>query len=57
PDVKGWSPALTRSRRSLAEDFVDWIRSMRMPRGEYPIEYTPPSLKSPDRVAPSGPDR
>ena len=57
PDVRGWSPVLTSGRRGLAEDFVDWVRSMRMPRGEYPVEYTPPALKSPDRTIPNGPDR
>jgi len=30
---------------------------MRMPRGDYPVEYTPPSLKSADRPVQSGPDR
>jgi hypothetical protein len=57
PDVRGWSPVLTSGRRGLQEDFVDWLRSMRMPRGDYPVEYTPPSLKSADRPVQSGPDR
>ncbi|MFZ4750658.1 MAG: hypothetical protein ACOYMM_09135 [Phycisphaerales bacterium] len=57
PDVRGWSPVLTSGRRGLQEDFVDWIRSMRLPRGDYPIEYTPPALQSPDRPAETGPDR
>jgi hypothetical protein len=57
PDVRGWSPVLTSGRRGLQEDFVDWIRSMRLPRGDYPIDYTPPALKSPDRPAETGPDR
>lgn len=57
PDVRGWSPVLTSGRRGLQEDFVDWVRSMRMPRGDYPVEYTPPSLKSADRPVQSGPDR
>jgi hypothetical protein len=30
---------------------------MRMPRGDYPVEYTPPALRSPDRPATTGPDR
>ncbi len=57
PDVRGWSPVLTTGRRGLQEDFVDWVRSMRLPRGEYPIDYTPPALKSPDRPDASGEDR
>ncbi|MCX5651567.1 MAG: hypothetical protein NTU45_09300 [Planctomycetota bacterium] len=58
PDVRGWSPVFTPGRRGLQEDFVDWVRSMKIQSGEYPsIEYTPPGLKRPDRQAPSGPDR
>jgi hypothetical protein len=57
PEVRGWSPVLTNSRKNLQEKFVDWVRAMRMPRGDYPIEYTPPALRSPDRVEPTGPDR
>jgi hypothetical protein len=58
PDVRGWSPVFTPGRRGLQEDFVDWVRSMKIQRGEYPgIEYTPPGLKRPERQAPSGPDR
>lgn len=58
PDVRGWSPVFTPGRRGLQEDFVDWVRSMKIQAGEYPnIEYTPPGLKRPERQAPSGPDR
>lgn len=58
PDVRGWSPVFTPGRRGLQEDFVDWVRSMKIQRGEYPnIEYTPPGLKRPERQAPGGPDR
>ncbi|MEY2716002.1 MAG: hypothetical protein RIT24_2345 [Planctomycetota bacterium] len=57
PDVRGWTPALTSGRRNLQEDFVDWIRLMRLPRGDYPIEYVPPGLRLRDETAPAGPDR
>ena len=57
PDVRGWEPVLHRNRRSLQEDFIDWVRSMRVPAGGYPIEYEPPALKSPDQVDQTGPDR
>jgi hypothetical protein len=57
PEVRGWAPVLSNSRKNLQEKFVDWVRAMRMPRGDYPIEYTPPALRSPDRPAPTGPDR
>ena len=57
PDVRGWSPVLSNSRKNLQEKFVDWVRAMRMPRGDYPVEYTPPALRSPDRPATTGPDR
>lgn len=57
PDVRGWEPVLGNSRKGLAEDFVDWVRGMRPPGGEYPILYTPPNLTSRDRPDPTGPDR
>jgi hypothetical protein len=57
PDVRGWTPALTGGRKNLQADFVDWIRSMRLPRGDYPIEYVPPGLRLRDEPAPTGPDR
>jgi hypothetical protein len=58
PDVRGWKPILSTGRRGLQEDFVNWVRSMKIQRGEYPgIDYTPPGLKRPDRPTPGGPDR
>ena len=57
PDVRGWSPALTNGRKNLQEDFVDWIRLMRLPRGDYPIEFEPPGLRLREQQVPSGPDR
>jgi hypothetical protein len=57
PDVKGWSPALTSSRKGLQEDFVRWVRSMRVRNGEYPVDYPPPGLREPDAPASAGPDR
>ena len=58
PDVKGWEPVFTKSRGELKGDFVDWVRSMRVPRGEYPsIEFEPPGLKRPATPIPGGPDR
>lgn len=58
PDVPGWKPALIPGRESLLNDALLWIRGMHQPRAEYPIDYTPPSLKSPRALEPgSGPDR
>ena len=57
PDVRGWTPALTSGRKNLQEDFVDWVRAMRLPRGDYPIEYVPPGIRLRDEPAPAGPDR
>lgn len=57
PQVRGWEPALPPARRGLREDFVRWVRSMQIQRGEYPIEYTPPGLRRPERQLPGGPDR
>ena len=45
PDVKGWDPVLTSSRKGLQEDFVSWVRSMRVRNGDYPVDYTPPAMK------------
>ncbi|MFM7050633.1 MAG: hypothetical protein ACKOYN_00665, partial [Planctomycetota bacterium] len=55
PDVRGWEPVFTPSRRELAEDFVKWVGSMHRPRPDYPVEYEPPALNSPDRPDPHGP--
>ncbi len=57
PKVRGWNPALPPARRGLREDFVQWVRSMQIQRGEYPIQYTPPGLRRPERQEPGGPDR
>lgn len=57
PDVKGWSPALTSSRKGLQEDFVRWVRSMRVRNGDYPVDYTPPGMRQPEAPAGTGPDR
>ncbi|MFZ9881073.1 MAG: hypothetical protein ACO3QC_06695 [Phycisphaerales bacterium] len=57
PNVRGWEPVFTPSRRGLAEDFVRWVNSMHRPRPEYPVEYEPPALDSPDRPDMHGPDR
>lgn len=57
PDVRGWAPALTSGRKNLQEDFVDWIRLMRLPHGDYPIEFEPPGLRLREKQVPSGPDR
>ncbi len=57
PDVRGWNPALTNGRKNLQEDFVDWIRLMRLPHGDYPIEFEPPGLRLREQQAPTGPDR
>ena len=57
PEVRGWEPVFTPLRRALQDDFVKWVRSMRVRAGEYPIEYTPPAMKSPDAANTSGPDR
>jgi hypothetical protein len=36
---------LTSSRKGLQEDFVSWVRSMRVRNGDYPVDYTPPAMK------------
>ncbi|MFM7260970.1 MAG: hypothetical protein ACKO3W_10245 [bacterium] len=57
PEVKGWSAALTSSRKGLQEDFVRWVRSMRVRNGDYPVDYTPPGMRQSEAPASAGPDR
>lgn len=44
PDVPGWRPVFNKGNRKMLEDAVDWIRSMYIPRPDYPVDYQPPSL-------------
>ncbi len=37
-----WRPPMTGPEDPKFKDAVDWLRSMYLPRPEYPIEYTPP---------------
>ena len=58
PDVRGWEPVFTKGRTELREDFIDWVRSMRIQRGEYPsIDFEPPGLKRRTPPPTGGPDR
>ena len=57
PEVRGWTPVFNAGRRGLQEDFVRWVRSMRRPTGDYPVEYTPPALLLPEAPPVGGPDR
>jgi hypothetical protein len=57
PEVRGWTPALTKGKLALQEDFIDWIRSMRLPKGDYPVEFEPPGLKLRQQPVQGGPDR
>jgi hypothetical protein len=53
PDVKGWSPVFTGTRRKFIEDFERWVRSMYQPRPDYGIELELPDLTSPDIATPA----
>ncbi|MBL9150800.1 MAG: hypothetical protein JNM94_19095 [Phycisphaerae bacterium] len=48
PDVKGWEPVFTRITKRLIDDFAAWCKAMYQPRPDYPVEYEPPQLVSPD---------
>ncbi len=48
PDVPGWKPVFDRSNERLMSDCERWVQSMHQPRPEYPVEFTPPALASPD---------
>lgn len=43
PDAHGWRPAFRSTDARRFRQAVEWIRSMRQPRSEVPIEYEPPS--------------
>lgn len=44
PQVKGWRPLFRTPDARRYTDAVEWIRSMRTPRDEAPIEYQPPTV-------------
>ena len=48
PDVPGWKPVFDRTNERLMADCERWIASMHRPRPEYPVDFDPPSLRSPD---------
>jgi len=55
PVVEGWRPIFRRRDARRIGQVVDWIKSMHLPRPDYPIDYTPPAPKARE-VEPS-PDR
>ena len=48
PDVPGWKPVFDRTNERLMADCERWIATMHRPRPEYPVDFDPPSLRSPD---------
>jgi len=48
PDVPGWKPVFDRTNERLMADCERWIATMHRPRPEYPVDFDPPSLDSPD---------
>ncbi len=57
PEVRGWSPVFNAGRRRLQEDFIRWVRAMRRPTGDYPVDYTPPAFTTREAAPVGGPDR
>jgi hypothetical protein len=51
PKVTGWEPAFSPSNKKLQEAATEWVRSMMIPRPDYPVQYEPPRL-SPGGMAP-----
>ena len=41
PKVAGWKPAFSSVNPRLKQEAIDWIRSMMIPRPEYPVDYQP----------------
>jgi len=59
PEVPGWRPVFNRGNRRMLEEAVEWIRSMYVPRPQYPVTYEPPRLidESATDTGPGGVDR
>ena len=53
PRVTGWRPLFRTPDARRFQDAVAWIRSMRRPRSEIPIEYEPPTPPTPAPMAES----
>ncbi|MSR19305.1 MAG: hypothetical protein EXS00_09155 [Phycisphaerales bacterium] len=49
PPVRGWKAVFVPTSRRLLEETERWIRSMYVPRPEYPVDYTPPLLDAVDQ--------
>lgn len=45
PDVAGWRPAFRDQADIKFTRTVEWMRSMYMPRPEYPIRFEPPEIR------------
>lgn len=53
PNVNGFSAPLNRGAQRLKRDAIQWIRSMMIPRPDYPVVYDLPRLR--DDVAATSP--
>lgn len=57
PAVKGWRPVLgTKVHPQKLAETEGWIRSLYQPRPTYPIDYTPPDLRTPQPGTPADAD-
>lgn len=64
PEAAGWTPAFRDQSDPKFTRTVEWMRSMYMPRPEYPIRFEPPEIRfdldgesvvrQPEREAPGG---
>ena len=55
PEVPGWRSVFRGQNGGRFLDAVAWIRSMYVPRPDYPIDYTPPSAMEPGAAQPREP--
>ncbi len=57
PETHGWRPAFRSMDSRRFRQAVDWIRSMRQPRTEIPIDYDPPTPPEAAETAETPPTR
>lgn len=55
PDVAGWRPVFRGLTDGRFQQAVTWIRSMYVPRPDYPVDYTPQAPLRPEDAQPAPP--
>jgi hypothetical protein len=52
PEVPGYTPVFPAGESRIRTQTEQWIRSMYQPRPRYPVEFTPPTQKTPLKAPP-----